>query len=153
MTDKYPAPLSAPGRTLNLRAGATFVTGVQWPGSGYNARTVGGVQYDPEEGWPDNDRPSEHAYTAAYDFMITRFGVSLAHQRREGDKLAEWLVMIGTDKRYRATYGYVNTVIWNRRIWTWARRSEGWRRYTGRNPHTDHVHADLWCPELEAFPL
>lgn len=31
-------------------------------------------------------------------------------------------------------------VISNRRIWTWARRSEGWRPYTGANPHTLHAH-------------
>jgi hypothetical protein len=31
-------------------------------------------------------------------------------------------------------------VISNRRIWTYARRSEGWRPYTGVNGHTLHAH-------------
>lgn len=31
-------------------------------------------------------------------------------------------------------------VISNRQIWTWARRAEGWRRYTGANGHTIHAH-------------
>ncbi len=31
-------------------------------------------------------------------------------------------------------------VISNRRIWTYERRSEGWRPYKGDNPHTLHAH-------------
>lgn len=31
-------------------------------------------------------------------------------------------------------------VIWNRHIWSVSRADEGWRRYTGPVPHTDHVH-------------
>jgi hypothetical protein len=31
-------------------------------------------------------------------------------------------------------------VIWNRRIWSKARDSEGWRPYGGSNPHTKHMH-------------
>jgi lysophospholipase L1-like esterase len=34
-------------------------------------------------------------------------------------------------------------VIFNRRIWTAKRAGEGLRRYTGSNPHTDHVHIGL----------
>jgi len=34
-------------------------------------------------------------------------------------------------------------VIWNRRIISSDRRSEGWRTYTGDNPHTDHVHVSI----------
>ena len=51
-------------------------------------------------------------------------------------------------------------VIWNRRIWSRKRESEGWREYTGPNPHTKHVHVSIvpekrdsagpwpWAPEL-----
>jgi hypothetical protein len=31
-------------------------------------------------------------------------------------------------------------VISNRKIWTYARRAEGWRNYSGDNPHTLHAH-------------
>jgi hypothetical protein len=34
----------------------------------------------------------------------------------------------------------VKYVIWNRRIWSKARNSEGWRAYSGSNPHTKHMH-------------
>lgn len=34
-------------------------------------------------------------------------------------------------------------VIWNRQIWSRARASEGWRRYTGSNPHTQHMHVSV----------
>lgn len=34
-------------------------------------------------------------------------------------------------------------VIWNRRIWSRSRASEGWRRYTGSNPHTKHMHVSV----------
>lgn len=34
----------------------------------------------------------------------------------------------------------IEEVIYNRKIWTSARSGEGWRNYTGENPHTDHVH-------------
>lgn len=31
-------------------------------------------------------------------------------------------------------------VIWNRQIWSVARAPEGWRAYSGPNPHTKHMH-------------
>jgi hypothetical protein len=34
----------------------------------------------------------------------------------------------------------IQYVIWNKRIWGSYAASSGWRRYTGANPHTDHVH-------------
>lgn len=34
-------------------------------------------------------------------------------------------------------------VIWNKQIWSRARASEGWRRYTGSNPHTQHMHVSV----------
>jgi hypothetical protein len=36
----------------------------------------------------------------------------------------------------------VAVIIWNRRIWSFARRAEGFRPYT-LTPHTDHFHIDL----------
>lgn len=37
----------------------------------------------------------------------------------------------------------VKYVIFDRRIWSKARSSEGWRRYYGSNPHTSHVHVSV----------
>jgi hypothetical protein len=37
----------------------------------------------------------------------------------------------------------VTYVIWNRRICSRARIAEGWRPYTGSNPHTHHVHISV----------
>lgn len=37
----------------------------------------------------------------------------------------------------------VQCVIFNRRIWSSAHPYEGWRTYTGSNPHTDHLHAEV----------
>lgn len=34
-------------------------------------------------------------------------------------------------------------VIWDRRIWSRAREAEGWRPYSGSNPHTHHVHISV----------
>ncbi len=37
----------------------------------------------------------------------------------------------------------VQCVIWNRRIWSGAYPTEGFRPYAGTNPHLDHVHVEL----------
>lgn len=37
----------------------------------------------------------------------------------------------------------VTYVIWNRRIYNRARAAEGWRVYTGDNPHTHHCHISI----------
>lgn len=37
----------------------------------------------------------------------------------------------------------VKYVIWNRRIWSKARNSEGWREYHGSNPHDKHMHVSV----------
>lgn len=53
-------------------------------------------------------------------------------------------------------------VISNRQIWTWDRRREGWRRYTGQSPHTLHAHFTVknshrfdtspWFSSVPPFP-
>lgn len=51
----------------------------------------------------------------------------------------------------------VSTIIWNRRIWSWPRRAQGWRSYMTKpnhNPHIDHFHIDLsWEGALHPSPL
>lgn len=61
--------------------------------------------------------------------------------------LALDLMVRGTTADQLAAYAVANhasfgitEVIWNRRIWTLRRQGEGWRKYSGPSPHTDHVH-------------
>jgi hypothetical protein len=37
----------------------------------------------------------------------------------------------------------VKYVIYNRKIWSKAKSSQGWRNYTGSDPHTGHVHVSV----------
>lgn len=37
----------------------------------------------------------------------------------------------------------ISEAISNGRIWTRARRAEGWRKYTGANPHDRHAHVSI----------
>ncbi|HMU64815.1 MAG: hypothetical protein U1E82_07145 [Nitrosomonas sp.] len=37
----------------------------------------------------------------------------------------------------------VTYVIWNRQIYSRSRAAEGWRKYTGANPHTHHMHVSI----------
>jgi hypothetical protein len=39
----------------------------------------------------------------------------------------------------------IKYIIFNRKIWSVERKNEGWRPYTGSNPHTDHVHASFYA--------
>jgi hypothetical protein len=41
-------------------------------------------------------------------------------------------------------------IIWDHRIWTAQSGTEGWRRYTGRNQHVDHVHFSFGWPGARA---
>lgn len=83
----------------------------------FGITTIYGVRPDPIWGHPQG---------FALDFMTP--------SKAAGDALAEYA------KNNAARLG-VTQVIWYTRIFTVARASEGWRRYTGTsNPHTDHVH-------------
>lgn len=66
-----------------------------------------------------------------------------AAQKAQGWKLAEWL------KQYAVRLD-VRYVIWDGKIWSVARSSEGWRTYTGGSGvtggHYDHVHVSVQNP-------
>jgi len=71
----------------------------------------------------------------------------------------DWMISAGSKENRRIVQRFINKVsaenfklaramglqelIWNHRIWTSARHAEGWRAYTGPNPHTDHIHIGL----------
>lgn len=72
---------------------------------------------------------SDHALGLAVDFMVQG-------DMSKGDALAAYM-------KDNAASLDVKYIIWNRRIWSVQRASEGWRTYTGVNPHTDHVHVSF----------
>ncbi|MEX2439695.1 MAG: hypothetical protein WD739_07420 [Actinomycetota bacterium] len=61
--------------------------------------------------------------------------------RADMDRLAKWGVEHADELNLR-------NAIWDDRIWT---RGQGWRAYTGLNPHTDHNHWDFDPPRGSAF--
>lgn len=98
---------------------------------GYNCRAVvGGTSY------------SLHALGRAADLF---FNVNDPAQKGRADWLVFALVLpddAGNANAIARRMG-VQEIIWNRKIWTSSRAAEGFRPYTGSNPHTDHVHIGL----------
>ncbi len=85
---------------------------------------------------------SEHKEGRAFDWGVS---ASSPRDRRSVQSLMTWLLK--TDRfgnRYAMARRLgIQYMIWNRRIWGSYAASSGWRRYTGANPHTDHVHFSL----------
>lgn len=78
---------------------------------------------------------SEHKEGRAWDWK-------LSYPHPAADSVIKWL--LATDK-HGNKYAMARRVglmymIWNRRIWSAYRAEQGWRTYTGSNPHTDHIH-------------
>lgn len=90
-------------------------------GTGFGIKTILGVGSRPG--------PSDHPLGLALDFM-TRNGTALAEAARSNARA------LG-----------VTYVIWNQRIWSVARNSEGWRAMEDRGSdtanHKDHVHVSF----------
>lgn len=72
-------------------------------------------------------RPSDHNLGNAFD---------ITHDPRSGCDGSIIAALAIRDPR-------VTYVIWNRRIYSRARAAEGWRRYNGDNPHTQHCHVSI----------
>lgn len=77
-------------------------------------------------GWSDHN-PTSSGVVCAIDVLGDK-GLSLA-------EFAEHLK--------KTNHRAVKYVIFNRRIWSKALNSQGWRRYSGSNPHTTHVHVSV----------
>lgn len=90
-------------------------------GTRFGLKTIGG--------WRASDPYPDHPGGYALDLMIDDMpgGAAL------GQQIADFLVANWRELKVRY-------VIWNRRVWSVSRIAEGWRPYTGTNPHTDHVH-------------
>jgi hypothetical protein len=85
---------------------------------------------------------SEHKEGRAFDWGVSVYD---AKQRASVDALMTWLLK---SDRYGNRHAMarrlgIQYMIWNRRIWGAYAAGSGWRRYTGSNPHTDHVHFSL----------
>jgi len=82
---------------------------------------------------------SEHKEGRAWDWGVSAYS---ATGRSQVADLTKWL--FATDKygnRHAVARRLgIQYVIWNKRIWSAYAASSGWRKYTGPNPHTDHVH-------------
>jgi hypothetical protein len=105
---------------------------------------------------------SEHKEGRAFDWGVS---IHSAADRRAVNSLMHWLLKrdrFGNRFAMARRLG-IQYMIWNRRIWGSYAASSGWRRYTGSNPHTDHVHFSLswkgarkqtsfWNPRLAPAP-
>ena len=97
-----------------------------------------------------------------YNYRLTTFGTRSAHgegraidcyakasvpaERMMAEAFIEWM-------QDNAVELQVSVIIWNKRIWAWHRRAQGWRHYRG-NPPTDHIHVELsWEGALHPSPL
>jgi hypothetical protein len=85
---------------------------------------------------------SEHKEGRAFDWgvVVTRPSEAAAAE----DFLGRLLATDADGNRHAlARRMGVMYVIWNRQMWSAYRPNDGWRPYSGRSPHTDHVHISL----------
>ncbi len=80
---------------------------------------------------------SEHKEGRAWDWGLS---VANASQRAAAGDFLAWLT--AHQGRHARRLG-VMYVIYNRKIWSTYRIAEGWRPYTGSDPHTSHIHISL----------
>jgi peptidoglycan hydrolase-like protein with peptidoglycan-binding domain len=107
--------------------GARALAG-QW--SRLTGRKAGGYVCRPIRG---STRPSVHGDGRAVDAYAN---AQDATQRAQADAYAAWLIANAVE--LQCAY-----IIWNGRQWSWPRRAEGWRPYSGVSAHTDHLHIEL----------
>jgi hypothetical protein len=97
----------------------------------------------------DEGDTSEHKDGRALDYMLD---INNSADKAVADDILGWL--LATDKygnkHANARRLGIMYLIWNRQIWSAARQSEGWRPYSGENPHRDHIHFSLsWDGALQ----
>lgn len=91
--------------------------------------SVGG--YSCRANTADSSSLSIHAAGRALDIMVN---AGTPKGLETGNKIRNYLINNSEELG-------VQLVIWNRHIW--SVNHDGWREYTGPNPHTDHVHAEI----------
>ncbi|MFE0800417.1 FG-GAP repeat domain-containing protein, partial [Streptomyces sp. NPDC058834] len=85
---------------------------------------------------------SEHKEGRALDYMLDYYN---SGERAIADDTLAWLLKTDKygNKHANARRLGIMYVIWNDRIWSAHRADEGWRDYSGDNPHRDHIHFSL----------
>jgi hypothetical protein len=85
---------------------------------------------------------SEHKEGRAFDWGVS---VHRAADRKAVNDLMRWLLKTDRfgNRHAMARRLGIQYMIWNGRIWGAYAAGSGWRKYTGANPHTDHVHFSL----------
>jgi hypothetical protein len=95
-------------------------------------REIGG--YNCRQNSASPNKLSVHGTGRALDIMLPTIGGRA--NSTIGDPIANWLVV-------NASAIGVQYLIWNRVRWSGGRRREKFARYTGPNPHRDHIHVEL----------
>lgn len=93
--------------------------------------------------WPKRAKASDGLLPSAAHIAAspnsdhnTGHGVDLTHDPKTGVDCHELFEKFKQDKR-------VSYLIFDSKIWSRARASEGDRRYTGSNPHSKHLHVSI----------
>ncbi len=110
------------GRSLSTYLRANF------PG----ISSIGGYACRPNTA--NTAKMSVHGSGRALDIMIPMD--SGAADNDVGDRIANWLIANSSEIG-------VQYLIWDRTQWSGSRTTNRVRRYTGPNPHIDHIHAEL----------
>lgn len=124
---KRPQPLPKAVKSV-LRANFPLIAKVGI----YNDRNVEGTT-----------KKSAHAEGRAMDIYLD---VAEPNERLVGDRLFDILID-------SAVQSGIDNVIWNRQIWSTTHTHK--RPYTGKRPHTDHIHVEFTRPgsQLITFEL
>jgi hypothetical protein len=91
--------------------------------------------------WPNRDRSSDGimgdtAHQQRHSDHNDGNAFDLTHDSAHGVDCGVLSRLVINDNR-------VTYVIWNRQIYNRARVAEGWRPYTGLNPHNHHMHVSI----------
>jgi murein L,D-transpeptidase YcbB/YkuD len=90
----------------------------------------------------DPNSVSEHEEGRAFDWGVN---ANNAADKARAEEMLAWL--LATDqygnKHANARRLGIMYLIWNRKIWGAYLPDQGWRTYSGTNPHTDHVHVSF----------
>lgn len=89
----------------------------------------GSIGDDAHRGTNSDHNPQQDGVVCARDFT---------HDPDDGADMHEF-----AEHLRKRNHPAVKYIIWNRRIWSKVRNSEGWRTYSGSNPHTKHMHVSV----------
>ena len=92
---------------------------------------------------------SEHKEGRAWDWGLNS---AVPAEKALADQFLSWLLAPGPNGMagYNARRLGVMYVIYDRKIWSSYRASDGWRKYTGSESHADHIHISLaWAGAMK----